>query len=122
MFIFLVVTTVTDDFTLSSSNTVSLSSTTPATGECITINVESDLLVEGNENVILTLSSAIGTVQISDARGSAILTIGDDEGWKLMKVNNLLRSLDFSFLTTFQLQLLNLEMHLSLLVKEMLVQ
>ena len=76
----LVVATVNDDFTVSGSSTVSLRSTTTNAGECVTISIESDLLVEGNENVNLTLTTAVGTVRINDERGSAVLIIEDNEG------------------------------------------
>ena len=76
----LVVATVNDDFTVSGSNTVSLRSTTTNAGECVTISIEPDLLVEGNENVNLTLTTAVGSVRINDERGSAVLIIEDNEG------------------------------------------
>ena len=72
-------TIVGEDFTLSSSS-VTLSSTTPPEGECVTINIIQDLMIEGDETLTISITSQTATAVVDSERASAVLTIEDDEG------------------------------------------
>ena len=72
-------TIVGEDFTLSSSS-VTLSSTTPPEGECVTINIATDLMIEGDETLTISITSQTTTAVVDSERASAVLTIEDDEG------------------------------------------
>ena len=73
--------TLGDDFTIS-GNSVMLSSTTNSTGECVTVTGVSDTLVEGTETLNVMIDSPTSRGSIGSGRGTAVVSILDDEGFK----------------------------------------
>ena len=69
-----------DDYTLSGSS-VSFSSTTNSSGECVTITSQPDSLVEGTETLTVSISSPLPARATTDpALSTAVVSIGDSEG------------------------------------------
>ena len=61
-------------------SSVTLTSTTPASGVCSTINVSEDAIEEGRETFSVTVTAAGGQVQVVDGRGTAQVVIVDGCG------------------------------------------
>ena len=59
---------------------VTLTSTTPASGVCSTINISKDVIEEGRETFSVTVTAAGGRVQVVDGRGTAQVVIVDGCG------------------------------------------
>ena len=71
--------TLGNDFAIS-GNSVMLGSTTTSTGECVTVIGMSDILVEGTETLNVMIDSPTSRASIGGGRGSAVVSILDDEG------------------------------------------
>ena len=59
---------------------MTLDSATTSAGECVTITGVSDMLVEGTETLNVAITSPTSQGSIGDGRGSAVVSIEDDEG------------------------------------------
>lgn len=57
-----------------------LSNTTNSAGECVTITGVSDMLVEGAETLSVTITTPTARGSIGSGRGTAVVSIMDDEG------------------------------------------
>ena len=88
-----------------SSSSVTLSSTTPPEGECVTINIAQDLMIEGDETLTISITSQTATAVVDSERASAILTIEDDEGQteSISKISHFKYSLEVTFSCTIMM-------------------
>jgi hypothetical protein len=71
--------TAVEDYGQPLPSSVTLTSTTPASGECSTINIPQDALVEGRETFSITVTAG-ARAQVVDGRGTAQVVIVDGCG------------------------------------------